>query len=846
MAEQDFLAKIRLSLEGKEEVVSGLQQTQQAAQKMGTTQVAVPFAKEGLATGADLQKAVKGIGEETKKSSRQMSDFELALRRALIVAPVWMAARAAIQQVTSFLQDGIKYYLDTEDAIHNIGASLQEMGTTGTSTIDVLIERFKTLSITSGKSVASLGNSFAELNRILGDSEKSYLALESATKLSIATGVDNKKLTETIAFLYKLQGDSLKGLTTDAQKFEAISELLYATQAKTPGGIEKLSADIRSFAATMSIADFGIENTIKLFGALEASGISSSQVLRTGVMKVLSNIDEISKALNITIPKNTAPFDAFIMVLDKLRAALQPGKINTDTLAAIKDIFGTGARGASQVAALAKDLETLKQSLSMGGVSTRERYLYQKQIEDVTSGAGHQIEVFKNLKAQLGETFITGVMGGKDFADAMNNINKAAQNPYFQMWLQGLGQIGKTAYNLTAVGFIADKINEKQTKQNQLVKNQADLFERVRLNYRGQLTLAERNALYGEIASSKLIADSSLRKKLLADIIKQNLEELKSTQIKKKNNDLLGESEILTKKQVAFREKLKQEELDNKYQLMKIAGVKEEEIAYVKVVDKVAELNRIHTEEPLVKMTDVLAKNFGKIRAVSPTRIEDEKKFNDLIKARYDLEVSVAQAIVNANEKRISMIGTIGSLLGTENSKVIQQQMALRYLLQGENYLKNSMEDRLKLAEALTQEADKQEQKSAHLVELYKIAQRYGVAVAREVSQFVGGTKQISQLTPEAIRALQRFNPAALEEAKAQAFFKPVGFQFPEEIEAARRTARNRQILNQVTVAPINLNLNVNIDTESILDKIKVSIDKALDEKESTLTKKINDAIELF
>ena len=58
----------------------------------------------------------KGIVPPTQ----QVNDFVMALRRAIIVAPIWMATRFAMQSVFSLIQSQTKFIIDMEDAMARI------------------------------------------------------------------------------------------------------------------------------------------------------------------------------------------------------------------------------------------------------------------------------------------------------------------------------------------------------------------------------------------------------------------------------------------------------------------------------------------------------------------------------------------------------------------------------------------------------------------------------------------------------------------------------------------------------------------------------------------------------
>lgn len=120
MANSDFLAKIRLALEGKEQVVSGLKQTQQAAQKLSSTKVKTVFDSQGVATGKEITETFSKIKPAAQAAGIGINDFRKALSRVVVVAPIWMAARSAMLAVFQLVQSQIKYVFDLEDAMARI------------------------------------------------------------------------------------------------------------------------------------------------------------------------------------------------------------------------------------------------------------------------------------------------------------------------------------------------------------------------------------------------------------------------------------------------------------------------------------------------------------------------------------------------------------------------------------------------------------------------------------------------------------------------------------------------------------------------------------------------------
>jgi len=376
---------------------------------------------------AAIKQALGGVNKDVAPAAKGMGDFERALRRAAIVAPIWMAARTVIKETLAFIRDGVQYIFALEDAMHNVTSTLQEFGKNGKENMQILVEGFHNLAIESGKSETNIANAFAGVNRVLQDRERSMIATTEATKLSIETGADAAKLAETMGFLYKLQGDSLKGLTTDTEKFQDISTLLYITQAKTPGGIEKLIGDIKGFAAAMNVTDFGLENTIRLFGALESAGVSNTMALRTGLLRLLTNLDDASKMLGISFPENVSSAEVFLKVLERLSTAMKTPGEKAGVMGVLKDLFGSVIRGGTNLGSLAKDIDSVQAALAGKGVTTAERGLQLEQLKMITEEADHQVKVFQELRNQTAKTFMSGLLGGKDLGQGMTDLNKGVK-----------------------------------------------------------------------------------------------------------------------------------------------------------------------------------------------------------------------------------------------------------------------------------------------------------------------------------------------------------------------------------------------------------------------------------
>jgi TP901 family phage tail tape measure protein len=67
-----------------------------------------------------INTAMKGVGKDVPSVTAKIGDFERALRRAAIVAPVWMLLRGTMMAVTNVIRDQIKFLIELETAMARI------------------------------------------------------------------------------------------------------------------------------------------------------------------------------------------------------------------------------------------------------------------------------------------------------------------------------------------------------------------------------------------------------------------------------------------------------------------------------------------------------------------------------------------------------------------------------------------------------------------------------------------------------------------------------------------------------------------------------------------------------
>ena len=158
----DFLIRIKEALDraGHIQTISRLKETQQVTQQLTKTKVTTIFDKEGLATGKQIEETFSGVAKEGKKSFQAMGDFEKALRRVIIVAPVWMAFRTVLQGTFALLREGFRTLEEFDRALIKAKAVVHD--STGSIDNDMIIleKTIRDFSKKSGIALKDLASAF--------------------------------------------------------------------------------------------------------------------------------------------------------------------------------------------------------------------------------------------------------------------------------------------------------------------------------------------------------------------------------------------------------------------------------------------------------------------------------------------------------------------------------------------------------------------------------------------------------------------------------------------------------------------------------------------------------------
>jgi len=796
MPSQDFLATIKLALAGKEQVVSGLKEAQAAAQKLASTKVITTFDAQGVATGKQLIEVFKPVSAEVKKSSEGMNDFVAAMRRAVIVAPVWMAIRGAMQLVQDTLQEGARTWLQYEQAMSRAEQTLGGVAVSATAQLTDIREEFKKFSAETGFAIEKLALSYNLFLKTGASAGDAFTGVIASGKLAETTFGDNVKVTEAFSVIMRQLGGTIDSSLSPMEKQEALAGKILALYDKNKFSIEEYMDALSRFSSTAKFANFTADQTISVLAALESAGMKSSlgaSTLRTAIQKLAENMDKVSPRLGIALA-GKSQFEDFLAILRRINELSKT--TGQEGLAGVLKELGVGGKTGQGIVALNSVFEQLVSNLKLvGGEGGSYIKLLNDRMLEVDKQANHQVEVFNNLRILLGAAFVEGVGGGKDFAESMKNINNvmnmlipAAQNVGMAIHAIFTPGVGSGTGLISPILKYIELSRQKEADKLKVTQDQ------ISLAYKGQLDATQRQLLVQKITTDYTNETLQGRQAIL-DVLIKTLPELEQKKIAEKQAVELADEER-SKKTEALRQELQlkvatQDKLAvmrEELEIMKLqaSGASGVEIATKKLDNIVSVLVNRYNSLTIngKKLTETLSASGVESQILSGNLGEIDDMFKGM-KLTEQEQVAIAKAYNDIMKERSNMTKTLLShemdlykIRGVSNSVLLQAEIALKTQLYGVNAVKKDLQLQLDIEKQITREKMNQVDISSETVKLYDIAQTYGLNIAKEIGRYQTGEIDFFRLKqmPRVFEVFQKEYADEYKKIQAMQYFGlPIG-----------------------------------------------------------------------
>ena len=441
------------------------------------------------------KKEIKKVFDEIKKGrkpltkvTKKMGDFERALRRAAIVAPVWMALRTAMMSFFRGFSTGFAYMEEFNRAMLKAQAVVH--GTIGnmSDVIDDLKGRIRTLATETGESMTKISSAFYRFGTVGMEFEKAWSGAEASVRFAMATMGDADQTAKTMALVFNLLGDTIDKNIPITEQYEVQMAKLYKLWQINAFEADQLTESFRQFLPVANTMKLTIDETSALLATLNSAALQGSRggrLLRTSFSKLLDNTDKLASSLGLYVnPQLENSFTLFMKVLKVVKDLAAQEILPLAAQQLLSGVFG-GVRGGQPVRALVSLYDELQVNLELTTKSYNKQKdaiaEYNKRVDDVKNSVSGQLKIFRELRTQLFEQFITGITGADEFAKGLQTINILMEQ------LSRRALVAGQALNILFTPrlkthfmpvFIWEKIKLDKKKQDELRQKIQDAFDK--------------------------------------------------------------------------------------------------------------------------------------------------------------------------------------------------------------------------------------------------------------------------------------------------------------------------------------------------------------------------------
>jgi len=395
---KNYIISITAQLKGDKVVISGLRNIEGEVKKFSKTVEA--------GTGS-----TKSWGDQ----------IMLAGKRALMVAPVWMALRAGMQAVIGATQDAIQANMDFEESMAKNKTLLTGSTDEINSQMSAISETITNLAMGSRVSLKDVADSFYFLRTSSLTTEQSLSALPVVLDLMQGSMLTGQEAARALAGMYNTLGDSVKGASTDAEKFTKIGDQLAYVVANEDVLLGELIQGYSKMAPFVTTLDDSFGDTIATLGFLNTNllrGARAGTLTAQAIVALSKEAQGLASEFGITFDPNKPM--SFVKAVDSIKEAMgENSKLTGEQQAQFNRVFNV--RASVPLRMLIAQYDTWKKALK--GVE-EDSVGFNKRISEIrTETTVAQMQRLANITAVLGGDFVQSAMGGVTFASMLRSVN---------------------------------------------------------------------------------------------------------------------------------------------------------------------------------------------------------------------------------------------------------------------------------------------------------------------------------------------------------------------------------------------------------------------------------------
>ena len=682
--------------------------------------------KQQIVQGKQVANVTKTITDKTTKMSTtftkatgKTNDLMKALRRAAIVAPVWLALRSIMMKTIRTITDGAKAWEEWDKALIKSKAVIHTTSMDISTAYIRLQDEVEKLSLRTGISLDKITNAFFRFGTLGIEFEESLAGMNAAVNISLALGGNLEQVVRPLAFAYDLLGDTMDQTIPVSERLEQLGSKMFAIWKINAFEIDGFSQALLNFLPTANAMNFSLDETVALLSAMSSSAILAGRggrLLRQSVLRLSANLGILGTQLGLAVnPELESSNEILLKVLKRIKELGEAGTVQKAG-AALTAIFG-GARMGEAARGLISVYDLIEKNIDIttasGEVLDKQMKEYAERLKTVEDALNRQLEIGRNLSKQSGRVFLKGIFGGKEYAETIKKINEAKRG-----MLPIIESIAKATrdYFLSGESYgssylaMLQKINREKDRLGITPEEvTAGMKFRPELGrYTGEWTEEEIEAFKKE---EEVIKRIKYENQIKLNLLQEGLEISKL------------EAKGLSKSQIIYK------------------GLTAEVKERVKQHNELIDLEKVGYEKLEEKQILLLleGREYEKLLALGGERIFTQDKLNELMKDQIDYEAASFKEKQSAIKLLVAHEMNLAKIRGTVSSELIEMNIEMNKQLGiGQNSL-SLLKNQLALEVAINKEKKAGTKISSETIKLYEIGQKYGYRIMQQISDYSKG-----------------------------------------------------------------------------------------------------------
>ncbi len=679
--------------------------------------------------GNKMIKVTQKIGLNNKVLSTTLqpiangtNDFVNAMRRALIVAPVWLAIRAAMMQVFSAIKNIKEEYKALDEGMRKVMAVATFTGDTQKKVYADLETQARRYFATSNAGMKDITEAMYQLGTAGLSTEQIMEGFEHVMNLSIGTFGDVVTSGRLMAGIFNVFGDELKEVGDTSEQMQYVADLLTTAWKNNQIELSELNTAMGHLAASGKVVGLGLKELVATASVMSDAllrGGKGGRLLARGFVQLAKEGKKLEKLGVYFDP--TKPLD-FHDVMGQLHVIYEKQGKSLVFLNELVDIFG--ARGIKAVGGVLELFEKFNEEVSrtpeiIKGASEEAAKSAQDTFGGITSRVWHNIISSRGTPS-----------GESPFKDALKSLFR----------FERVEEMTATLNNISTIFKVMGKDIVKTKDEARLLADQVRILGDPNLSRQIQKTFGI--SIFENLLSTGLLEVE--HKKVLDGVIARYDALVKSKEKLEKptpEKALIGISpdKPLDREVVKLKEGLK-------YRILSLQKVSETSITMTKIVDLIEKSNKAAKAlgKENITIADVLSLNKEKIQGITHF-------YEDLLKLG-------VKAVLNAEKERLqiqdllikSQLDQLKSQ-GATHQQLISSKILFEDALGQERAIVEATKNELDLRKAITNEKEIDLKLSSQTLKLAEVANNQGIDVAKELGDLLQGRVKFAEFERNAM-----------------------------------------------------------------------------------------------